>query len=192
MTDYTNWPLVGQGEERTCYLNPDDPARMVKFSALNQSTQTRREIRYFHSLIRKGIPFDGIPRYYGIIHDTNRLGIEQEYIADEPGSTRPAPTLGEYVCRPLEANEIAAFRQACDHFKHYLLRWNIIPANLALGNVVVQRSPDGLRLVMVDGIGGTEWIPLANWFRVFGRRKIHRKWNKLVRKLNALNDTLHL
>lgn len=192
MRDYSNWPLIGQGEERSCYLNPDDPSRMVKFSPINQSTQTRREIRYFNELIRKGIPFDCIPLYYGEIHEKDRLGIEQEYIADEPGSTRRAPTVNEYVSRPLTAEEIAEFRKAYSQLKDYLLRYNVIPANLALLNIVVSKTASGIRLVMVDGVGGTELIPLSNWFRFFGKRKINRKWEKLTRKLNSINSQLNL
>lgn len=192
MKDYTNWPLIGQGEERSCYRDPDDPSRMVKFSLSGRSKQTRREIRYFTSLLRKGIPFDFIPRYYGEIREKDRLGIEQEYITDELGSTRPAPTVDAYVSSPLTAEEIDAFRKAYFQLKDWLLRFNVIPANLALGNVVVSKTPSGIRLVMVDGIGGTEWLPLANWFRFFGKRKINRKWAKLSCKLNALNSKLKL
>ncbi|EEO28025.1 YrbL family protein [Oxalobacter paraformigenes] len=192
MTDYTNWPLIGQGEERSCYLNPDDPTRMAKFSPIRQSTQTRREIRYFNTLIKKGVPFDFIPRYYGEIHEKDRLGIEQEFIADEPDSFRAAPTVSDYVSRSLTAEEIAEFRKAYFQLKDYLLRWNVIPANLAISNVVVSKTPSGLRLVMVDGVGGTELIPLANWFRFLGKRKIERKWVKLTRRLNAINSRLNL
>lgn len=192
MTDYTNWPLIGQGEERSCYLNPDDPTRMVKFSPIRQSTQTRREIRYFSALIKKGIPFDFIPRYYGEIHEKDRLGIEQEFIADEPGSSRAAPTVSDYVSRSLTAEEIAEFKKAYLELKNYLLCWNVIPANLALPNIVVSKTSSGIRLVMVDGVGGTELIPLANWFRFLGKRKIERKWVKLTKRLNALNSQLKL
>ena len=192
MMDYTNWPLIGQGEERSCYLNPNDPGRMVKFSPIDQSTQTRREIRYFNALIKKGIPFDFIPRFYGVIREADRLGIEQEFVADEPGSIQPAPTVKEYVLQELTEEQIAEFRKAYVLLKDYLLYWNVIPANLAISNVVVSKTPSGLRLVMVDGVGGTELLPFANWFRFFGKRKIERKWVKLTRRLNALNSQLKL
>lgn len=192
MTDYTNWPLIGQGKERSCYLNPDDPTRLVKFSPIRQSTQTQREIRYFNTLIKKGVPFDFIPRYYGEIHEKNRLGIEQEFIADKPGSSCAAPIVGDYVSQLFAKEEIAEFRKAYFQLKDYLLRWNVIPADLVPSNVVVSKTSSGIRLVMVDGLGGTELIPLSNWFHFLGKRKIERKWAKFTRKVNAINNRLNL
>lgn len=90
MTDYTTWPVIGKGTERTCYLNPADKTHLVKISPRTNAKQTLREISYFGYLKRKGVPFDHLPRFYGKIEGEGFIGIEQELIRDTVPSGKSA------------------------------------------------------------------------------------------------------
>ena len=48
----------------------------------------------------------------------------------------------------------------------------------------------GYRYVVIDGYGSPEWIPLPNYCRFFGRRKIQRQWRKFMERWKQLNSTL--
>lgn len=71
---------------------------------------------------------------------------------------------------------------ALDELKTYLLRYNIIPSDLGIHNIVVKRMPSSIRLVLIDGFGSTELIPASIFIRFIGNRKIIRKWEKFLRR----------
>ncbi|MBS7404804.1 MAG: hypothetical protein KIG22_02530 [Oxalobacter sp.] len=185
MIDYTTWPVVGKGMERTCYLNPDNPSRLVKISLAGNTRQTQREIRYFRFLLDRGVPFDHIPKFYGEIHGDGFIGFEQEYVRDFPcqkTGNAPAISLRQYPSSALSQEQIQELQVALDALKAYLLCYNIIPNDLGADNIVVKRMPSGIRLVLIDGFGSTELIPASIFIRFIGNRKIIRKWEKFLRR----------
>ena len=186
MIDYTAWPVIGKGMERTCYLNPDDPSRLVKISLAGNTRQTEREIRYFRFLMNRGVPFDHIPQFYGEIHGDGFIGFEQEYVRDfhtPESESPPAMALLSYLSSPLSQEQTEELQAALDELKAYLLRYNIIPSDLDVDNIVIKRVPSGIRLVLIDGFGSTELIPASNFFRFIGNRKIIRKWEKFLQRM---------
>ena len=186
MIDYTAWPVIGKGMERTCYLNPDDPSRLVKISLDGNTRQTEREIRYFRFLMNRGVPFDHIPQFYGEVHGVGFIGFEQEYVRDfhiPESESSPAMALLSYLSSPLSQEQTEELQAALDELKAYLLRYNIIPSDLDVDNIVIKRMPSGIRLILIDGFGSTELIPASNFFRFIGNRKIIRKWEKFLQRM---------
>ncbi len=186
MIDYTAWPVIGKGMERTCYLNPDDPSRLVKISLDGNTRQTEREIRYFRFLMNRGVPFDHIPQFYGEVHGDGFIGFEQEYVRDfhiPESESSPAMALLSYLSSPLSQEQTEELQAALDELKAYLLRYNIIPSDLDVDNIVIKRVPSGIRLILIDGFGSTELIPASNFFRFIGNRKIIRKWEKFLQRM---------
>lgn len=89
MPDVSEWKVIGRGDERICYQHPDDPARCIKLSRREKSKQTRRELRYFGFLRRRGVPFTLIPEFFGVVKDEEYIGIEQQLVLDGRGIFRP-------------------------------------------------------------------------------------------------------
>ncbi len=94
----------------------------------------------------------------------------------------PAVALLNYMASPLSQEQTEELQAALDELKAYLLRYNIIPNDLGVDNMVVKRMPSGIRLILIDGFGSTELIPASNFFRFIGNRKIIRKWEKFIRR----------
>ena len=199
MIDYTTWRVIGQGTERTCYQNPEKPARCVKIIRNSRFKQTLREISYFGYLKRKGVPFDHLPRFYGKIEGEGFIGIEQELIRDTVPSGKSAdmftpprhdlqavssPTIDQYLSKPRSSQEIREFMEALDELKSYLLRYNILALGIDHNNIVVQNTGAGIKMVLIDGVYDTEWIPVSKYFRFFGNRKIMRRWNRFMNQLH--------
>lgn len=197
MTDYTTWRVIGQGTERTCYQNPEDPTRCVKIIRKSRFKQTLREISYFRYLKNKGIPFDHLPRFYSKIAGEGFIGIEQELIRDTAVSGEPAgtftphthlqtvssPTIRTWLSKPRSPQQIQSFWTALDELKSYLLRYNVLALGIDYNNVVVQNTDRGIRMVLIDGVYDTEWIPVSKYFRFFGKRKIMRRWKRFMNQL---------
>lgn len=197
MIDYTTWRVVGQGTERTCYQNPADPTRCVKIIRKARFKQTLREISYFSYLKRKGVPFDHLPRFYGKIEGEGFIGIEQELIQDTVSSgesisfTPPythssavsSPTIRTWLSMPRSQEQIQEFWNALDELKSYLLRYNILALGIDYNNVVVQSTENGIKMILIDGVYDTEWIPVSKYSRFFGKRKIMRRWERFINQL---------
>ena len=194
MTDYTSWQIIGRGTERTCYQNPRDPTRCVKIARSDRTKQTLREIDYFSYLASKGVPFDHIPRFYGKVRTADSVGIEQELVIDRiatdaTGQTSQiihSPTIRQYLASPRTPAEIAAFWQATGELKEWLLKYNVLALGIDHNNIVVNRSADGgIRLILIDGVYDTEWIPVSKYIPFFGRKKILRRWARFIDKLRS-------
>ncbi len=185
--DLTTWRFIGEGSERKCYQDPKNPAHLIKISPKQNAKQTLREIAYYQYLIDHNIPFDHIPHFYGKFEQDGFIGIEQELILDFPDSKERALRLGEYLDLPLSDADIAELHQALTHLKNYLMKWNIVVSDLQISNVVIQKNKDGMRLVIIDGLGGTELIPLSYWFKSVCRKKTVRHWAKFCRKITRRN-----
>jgi len=54
-------------------------------------------------------------------------------------------------------------------------------------NKIVQKTGNGIRLVIIDGLGGTELIPISHWFKSICHQKTVRHWAKLCRKITRRN-----
>jgi len=39
----------------------------------------------------------------------------------------------------------------------------------------VEEAPDQYRLVIVDGLGNSEFIPVSDWFKFLARKKVERR-----------------
>ena len=103
-----------------------------------------------------------------------------------------SPTIDQYLSKPRSSQEIREFMEALAELKSYLLRYNIIPCDLLPDNIVVKHGTTGPKLILIDGLGGTELIPVSNYFKVLGNRKILRKWEKFSKKLSAKFQQLDL
>ena len=111
-------------------------------------------------------------------------------ILAEPGSSEPAQRLREYLDQSPSESEIAELHIALDKLKDYLMQWSIVVSDLQISNVVIQKDEDGIRLVIIDGLGGTELIPLSHWFKSICRKKTIRHWAKLCRKITRRNPNV--
>lgn len=188
--DLATWRLIGGGSERKCYQDPQDPARLIKVSPKQDAKQTLREIEYYRYLMDHKVPFDHIPLFYGKFEQDGLIGIEQELILDSPGSTEPAQHLHKYLDQPLSDAQIAGLHQAFAKFKDYLMKWDIVISDLQLSNVVVHKNGDSIHLVMIDGLGSTELIPVSRWFKRICRQKTDRHWAKFCRKITRENPNI--
>ncbi len=188
--DFSTWRLIGEGSERKCYQDPENPLHLIKISPKDSAKQSLREIEYYQHLIDNKVPFDHIPRFYGKFEQDGCIGVEQELILAAPDSHEPAQRLREYLDQSLSEAEIAELHIALDKLKNYLMAWNIVVNDLQISNIVVQKTNEGMRLVIIDGLGGTELIPLSHWFKSVCRQKTTRHWAKLCRKITRRNPNV--
>jgi len=80
-----------------------------------------------------------------------------------------------------------ALRDAIQEFKQWLRTDLFLSRHLLPHNIIVVKLTDtSYRLVIVDGIGNSEMIPISSWFKFFARNKIERKIRYFDFRINEL------
>ena len=183
MLELDTHALIGKGLHRECYVHPDDPALCVKVVVSGSLDENRREARYYAGLARRGICWDMLPRFHGLEQTALGEGAVFDLIRDYDGPV--SHTLAHYLAsRELTERHAAGLGRALDELESYLLENRIITMTLKPKNILFQQHNAATgSLVIVDNIGNSDFIPLANHSRWLARRKIRRKWRRFERDL---------
>lgn len=178
MRDFTQWEVIGKGSERTCYQDPDDSSRCIKVSHKKNSKQSLREINYFKLLKKEKKSFSHIPQIFQFIEKDDLIGIEQEVILDD--SKKISQNIYDYIAGNRTDDELNEFYHQLEILELYLIDNNIIPSDLVTSNLLVCNKNKELKVYIIDGFGGAEFLPLSNYIKLLGRHKIKRKWKKFM------------
>ena len=175
--------VIGQGMERICYANLDNPKTCFKVSKIGHDVQTRREIQYFEFLKKRHIHADFLPTYFGHFQTSDSLVIEQELFASTENVT--AQLLDEFLLNASQ-EEIEDLENRLSHIKSEMIKKNIIISDIRPGNILVLKNRQGtiVRIIFLDGYGSPEFIPLPMYCPFFGKLKIERQWKKFNRHYN--------
>lgn len=174
--------LIGRGTERECFENSNNPRTCFKVSKHSSSKQTRREIKYFYYLLRKGIQPDFLPKFYGHFSTTEYIGFEQERLKES--EQYRAIFIREYI-KEASLQELQALETQLETIKQEMIKLNVIISDMRTGNtlLLINRATKTIsRIVFFDGFGAPELIPLAAYCPFFGRMKIERQWDKFMTK----------
>ena len=190
------------GGTRRCYIHPEDASRCVKvlrpdrtpsarravatgwrrFKRLANFDDQRKEIEAYRRLKRSGqLDYTHVPRFYGTVDTDQGVGIVTALFRNfDDGFPR---NLEELL--PLGTTD--ALERAIDEFKQWLRRELFLTRDLLPHNIIaVADSPERYRLVVVDGIGNSEFLPLSHWFKWSARAKIERKIRKFDYRVRIL------
>lgn len=174
--------LIGKGSERWCYQHPQMPELCIKI-AVNppkpgRKPQSQREAQYLQLLVKRQIPFTHISAYFGMVN-TN-LGVGYLFRAVLDGDGRLSQRLEE-AQTALTQTEIARLMLT---LRSYMLQYAVVPCDMSVKNILLQKGQQDTRLVLVDGIGNKDFIPLASYCLPYARLKIDRIWRKFLKRLN--------
>ena len=173
--------LVGKGLHRECFVHPDDPTRCIKIVVAGTGNENRREQAYYTGLARRGVSWEMLPKFHGLVHTNLGEGAVFDLVRDY--DNRISLTLGHYLASgQLTARHALTLRDALQGLKHYLWEQRIITMTLKDKNILFQlNTPDTGKLVIIDNIGNSDFIPLANYSGRLARWKIARKWRRFER-----------
>lgn len=191
------------GGTRLCFLHPNDPTKCVKVLRTDRTPRLRRartkglkrfrslkhwddqykEVQAYEHLVKKSTPkiWEHIPEFFGQVQTDLGVGIVTRLFRNANGEY--PRNLEEEIPSGLDAS----LAQAMENFKSWLREELVITRDLLPHNIIVVReTAEFCRLVIVDGIGNSEWIPVSTWFTWFARRKIARKIKKFDYRVQLL------
>ncbi len=177
---------IGIGRERACYVHPEDPRLAIKMPKGDVSDQTKRDLKFYRGLKKRGVKgIPHIPGFHGLCDTNLGRGIVVDLIRNYDGEiSRP---LNWYLEQGVPIEE---FEQFLEELKQSFLN-NLIIFNhgLTIGNLLLQKSSAGsARLVAIDGLGDVVAIDWFNHFPFLVRRKINRRWKYFITRLNRTRE----
>ncbi|RVU84583.1 hypothetical protein EOL70_09990 [Leucothrix sargassi] len=180
---------LGRGKERVCYTHPQDDTKVVKVVYADVTKQMDREIAVYEQLgSRADISYDHIPRYYQTVETDQGQGYVFDVVTNSDGTT--AKPLHWYL---QNGARLSDFSEQLNTLRAYFLKHAIVFCNDMSydGNIIVRERSDGSKkLMVIDGLGDVSFIQWPNRFDVFARRKITRRWERLMQRLNKFEASL--
>ena len=174
--------FVGKGNERVCYVHPDDKTKAVKCSYEQnngRSKQTTLEVSTYEMLLKKKhTDWKHLPQYFGSVQTNKGDAFIVELIRDFNGEVSQS---FEYY---IKKNGIERYEKELRVYKEYFLKHSIIfnygmmPKNILLR----QNSETDFDLVLIDGLGDVSHFTIINKIKYFASQKINRRWDKFVKK----------
>jgi hypothetical protein len=157
------------------------PKNLKPVSAFDDNLQ---EIRVYERIARAlgAEAFDCIPRIYGLVATNFGQGLCCDLVRD--GDGRISLSLKQYLWQHGRNAELD------DTLRRFSARWcrlGVPSRNLLLHNMVIQCSAaDPQRLLVIDGLGWPDLLPLAWYWPALARRKATRKIELLYQAVDAL------
>ncbi|WOJ95492.1 YrbL family protein [Congregibacter brevis] len=131
----------------------------------------RKEIKAYRELLTRASEtlWRYVPRYHGTEETDMGIGIVTQLMRNADGSwpKNLEQILVDGMSPELEAG-IEEFLTAVGDLR-------ILSRDLLPHNIVAVKEDTGYRVMLVDGIGNAELIPLSTWSGFFARRKTQRK-----------------
>ena len=177
--------LVGRGLHRECFVHPDDDSRCVKIVVAGNSDENRREAKYYAQLARRGISWEMLTRFHGLVDTDRGEGAVFDLVRDHDGTV--SRTLGDY----LDSGQLTQLygrplAQALIALKPYLLHNRVITMTLKTKNILFQKVTDNAgKLIIVDNVGNSDFLPVTEYSAYLARLKIRRKWRRFEQDMRA-------
>lgn len=186
----TDKDYISKGLHRKCYHHPSNPSQCIKVNYNDGAEQeTNREIAYYKHLIKRNISWDALAKYYGLVQTNFGEGHLFELIRNYDGKTAtPLETyLADQQLTQQYYDELIVLLKA---LKSNLLNNRIITMTIKSKNILFQHlSEQKNRLVIIDNIGNSTFIPIANYVPYFAKSKIERTWQRFLK--SVIKDNWH-
>lgn len=190
--------FIAKGSHRAIYRHPENDEKCLKVVIKGSLEQRRKNNKKWYKRLRKLSTFDEtykdlqayqklgadkeklkhIPRFYGMVETSFGSAMFLDLIINEDGT--PARSLASH----LESGEDRGkLREALVELGKYLIDHAIAVRDFSIHDVMARESLDGeIKLFIVDGLGGSEFIPLSK-IPHFARHKAIRRANRFFGKI---------
>ncbi|ASQ89855.1 hypothetical protein CHL67_02000 [Prosthecochloris sp. GSB1] len=184
MVDLNGACLIGKGSSRLCYVHPADERKCIKVVYTRKDSIIPEELKYYRFHEKRRISWEMMARNYGTVETSEGEGIVFSLPRDHDGEI--SRTLAHYLESGERTPPVDDLCRALRDFLDYLRRERIIVREIKAENLVLQRTDsESVRIILVDGVGNNEFLPIANYSNLFARRTLSRKWRKFLESLRT-------
>lgn len=194
---------LAQGANRVCYIHPDDPDKVLKIIKPWKMAKVKKHQAPWYKKLRSAVCFDDnvqelkalqwlekkehachhFPRCFGLEETDlgDALCLEYVHSGRKAGESL---SLEQYLKKNGFTDEIS---KALDDLCVFLYQNLIVTRDLRVFNIMVRYTDNGIVLVIVDGLGNPEFIPISNVIPKLGRLKIQRKLFRFKKRLERID-----
>jgi len=181
--------FIKEGIRQKCFMHPDDENLCIKIAKPNiDKKRLINETKYWARYSKKKIksndyPF--FPRYYGTIETNLGIGHVFDLIRDET-TDEYSKTLDYYLLNSVDFINDGILEATFKKLIQLMARYRVIANDIKPENICCKILSDNtVQLVLIDGVGHRDFIPLVDWSAFFAKKKIQRRLLKL--NLHDLN-----
>lgn len=182
--------FIAKGLDRECYQHPHDDTKCIKVTFSGDHKQSTDELKYHRRMQRMGIDFTHVSRLQGVVETNLGSGLVFDLVRDHSGHiAKPL----RYYLKGLRDGSLSIGNRVPDYplisqqlfqLGAYIRQQGIIMRDLKDDNLLwCWNSGSKGVLIIIDGFGNNELIPLSDFIVSLKRRKMNRKWGKFYNKL---------
>ncbi|EED33331.1 conserved hypothetical protein [gamma proteobacterium NOR5-3] len=141
-----------------------------------------KEIKAYRELLTRASEtlWRYVPRYHGTEDTDMGVGIVTQLMRNGDGSWP------QNLEQMLVNGKDPALQAGIDEFTEAVGKLRILSRDLLPHNIIAVKEEHGYRVMLVDGIGNAELIPLSTWSGFFARRKTQRKIRRFRQRCELL------
>ncbi len=191
MIEISDEHYIGEGGFQKCYIHPNDGNLCVKISKprIRKNARIEGELKYYSKIQKKDttkFEYVFFARYFGEVETNLGKGYVYDLIKDEI-TQGISLTLADYLQMPNSPIPEKKLIEGLDRLKQQLIINKILVRDLTGKNICCKVLKDtSIELIVVDGVGHKDIIPLVDWIQFFTKMKIEHVFN--TKKLRSMND----
>jgi len=171
--------FIAEGVYQMCYIHPENEKLCIKFSKQELSTsRLLYEINYFKKISKKNwkrFEYPFFTKYHGEIETNFGTGYVYDFITDETTGTI-SKTMEHYLLHPDPKVTDDMLRKAFERLKRLMIKHRVIANDIRSKNICCKILKDGsIQMIIVDGVGHRDFIPIVEWSSYFAKKKIERR-----------------
>lgn len=201
--------FFAKGTTRKCFYHPDNEGLCIKIPMTDQGDRNKgikkavlRENKFYKKLQKRNINWQHLSQYKGDIETNLGIGSVYQLIRDDNGHI--SQSLESYFetnnCYGVKCNHCVkkkcnVISRELNNLHTYMQQNKILTTSLLPRNIVVKKESDAVKLVIIDDIGSSEFIPLSELTAKLTKNKINRKWGgmiKLIKENHSMAPALNI
>ncbi len=171
--------FLAQGVYQKCYVHPKNQNLCVKISKLDLDTsRLLYEIKYFEKISKKNwnkFEYPFFSKYHGKVQTNLGSGFVFDLIKDET-TGEISKTMEYYLLNEDLKVTDDMLQKGFDKLIKLMIKHRVIANDIRSKNICCKILHDNsIQMIIVDGVGHRDFIPLVQWFKYFSKKKINRR-----------------
>ena len=179
MIELNDSHFMAEGVYQKCYRHPDEANLCVKIS--KQDLETSRllyEINYFKKISKKNwkrFEYPFFTKYHGEIETNLGTGFVYDLVTDET-TGEISKSMEYYLLYPHPLLPDDVLQKAFDRLIKMMIKHRVIANDIRSKNICCKIMKDNsIQMIMVDGVGHRDFIPIVEYSSFFAKKKILRR-----------------
>ncbi|WP_425075649.1 YrbL family protein [Psychroserpens sp. S379A] len=175
---------LAEGLARTCYFHPENENLCIKIGKPDvEVSHLYKEINYYKKINKKDASKFDYP-FYAMYHGTIETNLGEGFVYDlvrDETSQEVSKTLIDYIRMKDSPIDDSVFDTSLKKLQDQMIKYKVFASDLRPRNLCCKILKDGsVEMIIVDGIGHRDFLPLGDWFHCFAKQKVERRFQKIA------------